>query len=64
MIEPPSPEEVEASVESSGDDHEEGLGRRILYAIPLLLGKLALGMLIPVVLVIILAFIAQKVIGH
>jgi hypothetical protein len=64
MIEPPSPEEVEASVESSGNDREAGVGRRVLYAIPLLLGKLALGMLIPIVLVILLAFIAQKVIGH
>lgn len=64
MIEPPSPEEIDASVESSSDDREEGPGRRILHAIPLLLGKLVLGMLIPIVLVIILAFIAQKIIGH
>jgi hypothetical protein len=64
MIEPPPPEDVESSVEPSRDDREEGLGRRILYAIALVLGKLALGMLFPIVLVIILAFIAQRIIGH
>lgn len=64
MIEPPSPEEFKPPVTPPGEDREPGFGRRILYAVPMVLAKLALGMLIPIVLVIILAFLAQKVIGH
>jgi hypothetical protein len=64
MIEPPSSEEFESPEAPRGEDREPGFGRRILYAVPMVLGKLALGMLIPIVLVIILAFLAQKVIGH
>jgi hypothetical protein len=64
MTEPPSPEETEPPDAPSGDDRKVGFGWRVLYGLPLGVGGFFLRMLIPIVLVIILAFLAQRVIGH
>lgn len=64
MTEPPSSEEIEPSVEPSRDDRKVGFGWRVLYGLPLGVGGFFLRMLIPIVLVIILAFLVQRVIGH
>ncbi len=64
MIEPPSSEESKSPDGPSGDDRKVGFGWRVLYGLPLGVGGFFLRMLIPIVLVIILAFLVQRVIGH
>jgi hypothetical protein len=65
MTEPPSSEDFESpNALPSGDERKVGFGWRVLYGLPLGVGGFFLRMLIPIVLVIILAFLAQRVISH
>lgn len=63
MVDPPSPDEFEQSEEPPGDGRKVGFGWRLLYGMPLGIAGFFLRMLIPIVLVIIIAFIAQKIVG-
>jgi hypothetical protein len=64
MNEPPSPEEFEPPEAPSGEDGKVGFVSRLLYGMPLGVGGFFLRMLIPIVLVIILAIVAQAAISH